>query len=480
LSVPLTSSDQPETTSAQPDGIAVSNIVNEKIRVTNLYATPWHVAHDSAGGQLPDYLRLWRFEQYYRLSADQLPRVLAREPLDAGELRFQRWQHGKRVLAAWLWLFRLPSGQVVAGLSIDVDCELAEVIDLLEDCYFGDVLAGNQQVSELAHAMAARLDADGGSETGFLPERHQIVFCAGPAPEDCEDLVQRLVYRADLPYRKEYSAIRYPAELNRRPGWVAAVGPYVSVVLGHSDFIQNAIFTSAVQGVGAAAQLRAIRHAAYGDVRLFRSQEASGGTTRNRRQVLEQIADQLGDLELELSYSVEASADFGLLVPSLRAEGFHDALYESMGLADRAATTARMLQRLGSAITAELTAIESIERRADENRRVVYAVAVGFVSAVAVPASLVLAFLGVNASQVNTRWSMFSHHYLPMYLTVAGLIFLGVVLSAGLWAQQRRQSRQQRHPSQRPRWTPAADEPLMTRLPDPAPPLGSSPGSEPA
>ncbi len=54
-------------------------------------------------------------------------------------------------------------------------------------------------------------------------------------------------------------------------------------------------------------------------------------------------------------------------------------------------------------------AIESIERRGDENRRVRYAVAVGFVSAVAIPASLVLAFLGINASQVSTRRSMFSH-----------------------------------------------------------------------
>jgi hypothetical protein len=39
------------------------------------------------------------------------------------------------------------------------------------------------------------------------------------------------------------------------------------------------------------------------------------------------------------------------------------------------------------------------ERRADENRRVRYAVAVGFVSAVAIPASLILAFLGINACQ---------------------------------------------------------------------------------
>lgn len=48
---------------------------------------------------------------------------------------------------------------------------------------------------------------------------------------------------------------------------------------------------------------------------------------------------------------------------------------------------------------------------------------------------------------------MFSRHYLPMYLTVAGLIVLGVVLSVGLWAQQRRQSREQRG-----RTSPAAEQ----------------------
>jgi hypothetical protein len=97
-----------------------------------------------------------------------------------------------------------------------------------------------------------------------------------------------------------------------------------------------------------------------------------------------------------------------------------------------------MLERLGAAISAELTAIESIERRADENRRVRYAVAVGFVSAVAIPASLVLAFLGINASQVDAGVSMFSGRYLPMYLAVGAVIVAGVLLSGVLWAQQRR------------------------------------------
>jgi hypothetical protein len=113
-----------------------------------------------------------------------------------------------------------------------------------------------------------------------------------------------------------------PRRAHRRPGKLC----------GHPDFIENAVFLSAAQAVGAAAQLRAIRQAAYADVRQFRDLEAEGGTTWDWRRVLERIADQLGDLELELSYSVEASADLGLLVPSLRAGSFHHALYEWMSL----------------------------------------------------------------------------------------------------------------------------------------------------
>ncbi len=141
-------------------------------------------------------------------------------------------------------------------------------------------------------------------------------------------------------------------------------------------------------------------------MQLFRSLEAAPGNTQTRRRTLERIADQLGDLELKLSYSVEATADLGLLVPSLRAESFDDSLYESMSLADKATTAGRMLSRLGSAIGAELTAIESIEWRADDNRRVRYAAAVGVVSAVAIPASLILAYLSINATQVNGNLSM--------------------------------------------------------------------------
>ena len=216
-------------------------------------------------------------------------------------------------------------------------------------------------------------------------------------------------------------------------------------------------------------------------MRLFRNVEAAGGTTRDRRRMLERIADQLGDLELELSYSVEATADLGLLVPSLRVESFHNALYESMSLASKAVTAGRMLERLARAIDAELTAIESIERRADDNRRIRYAVAVGFVSAVAIPASLILAYLGINASQVNSARSMFSHHYLGMYLTIAGLIVVAVAAVSRIVAAAapRRPPAPHRRPATQVDHGPRRLSDL-TPLPDPSPALGRGPSRETA
>ena len=116
----------------------------QRVRVTNMYATPWRLADGAAQGELPHYLRLWRFERYYRLSADQLPGVLCREALDVSALRFPRWQHAATVTGARIWLFRLPSGQIVAALSLDTTCELLDTIDLLEDCYFADLQIGEQ------------------------------------------------------------------------------------------------------------------------------------------------------------------------------------------------------------------------------------------------------------------------------------------------------------------------------------------------
>lgn len=415
----------------------------EAVRLTNIYATPWYLLahHRDRLVEPGSHLRLGRLQGYFTGSAAQLPRVLHREDLTLSELGFERWEQAGLVSGGRLWLFVTPSGQVIVALSLDVGCELVRTIDLLEDCYYLEVRHGQMPIEALAAERVEQHGGDVSAGSTFFPERHQIAFCPKLPRRECEDIIQRVIYRSDLPYRKEFSVIDYPPELNRRPDTVAAVGPYVSVLSGQQDYLENSVFLSAVQAVASAARLREIRTTAYLAVETFRGGERTLQSTQERRRTLERLSDQLGDMELELSYSVEASADLGLLVPSLRVAGYHDALYEAMGLVAKAETVARMLRRLERAINAELTAIESVERRADEDRRLRWTVAIGFVSTVAIPVGLVLAFFGINAREVNEELSMFDGRYAAMYLLTGGLVVIGVLISIGLYLQQRRSMR---------------------------------------
>jgi hypothetical protein len=58
---------------------------------------------------------------------------------------------------------------------------------------------------------------------------------------------------------------------------------------------------------------------------------------------------------------------------------------------------------------------------------------------------------------------MFSHHYLAMYLAVIAIMVIGGLLGVGLYIQQRRDARQHRSPTERPRWIPVTDEPPAVR-----------------
>jgi hypothetical protein len=155
---------------------------------------------------------------------------------------------------------------------------------------------------------------------------------------------------------------------------------------------------------------------------------------------LEDMANTLRNLELDLSYSVEAVADLGMLIPSLRVASYHEALIDSMSLDRRAATTGRMLARLDNAIDAELTSVQSVEARADDARRIRTVAAVTFVTTIAGMIGLLFAFLGVNAREVDPARSMFDSHYLAIYVTIAVIAAGGAVIFGALALMDRQRS----------------------------------------
>jgi hypothetical protein len=419
-------------------------VTRSHVRLTTVYATPWHPEErqlDRVARPAGEFLKLGRLAHFYEVSQRQLPRVIARESLAPAAVTFDRWKGQARDVR--VWFFALSSGYVLPALSLDVDTTLIGTIPLLEDLYYAAAQIGGVPF-ETWSALSIADHFDGEPFAPALqPELHQTVFVGASNPDAMpdEDTMQRLIYRADLPARAENSAIIYPPELNRRPATRGALGPYVSVIAGTQDYVENTILLSAVQGVGSLSTLRQIRQRAYGCLQTLKD----SGDHQDRRDVrlmLEEVADNAADLEVELSFGVEAASDLGMLVPSLRVESYHHALFESMRIEHSSTTTGRMLERLRNAIGTELAKVQSIEQRAEDSRRVRTVVAVTFVTTIAGTFSLLFGYFGVNASQVNPNRSMFDHRYLGIYLTIVLIIVAAVVIFGVMtWAERRQAAR---------------------------------------
>lgn len=414
-----------------------------EFHITTVYGTTWRAEHaGTEAGSLAAHLPFGPLASYYGTSTDQFPEVRAARPIEVETAQFHRWRGG-RLTCGQLRLFVLPSEQVVVGLTLQVDSALPEVADLLADCHDQQVRFADTEVAAWAVAVAQScgIQVD---QAEFTPERHQLVFAADLPTDDPKEAVPRLSYRSDLDYRPEFSHLTYPAELNRHRHAMVAVGPYLSILFGQPEYVASCAVVSATQAVASAVRLRELRHALYHILREFQAVEHSPDDTRSRRLVLEGITGELTRLELDLSVAVETPVDLGMLVPSPRVVEYHLQLYRSIGVGKPAENVSRMLRRLEATGRAALTAVESVERRVDEDRHLRWAVAVGFISVVAIPPSLILAFFGGSAAEVDATRSMLHPSYWWLYLMVGLIILIAVGLGLTLYAIQRRRNAAQR------------------------------------
>ena len=414
----------------------------DAIRLTAVYATGWAATDQVLEAAVPlvQHLYFGRLEKFYRHSAEQLPAVVHHGRHSPTAVGLARWPDCPVVSKASTWLFVTPSRQLVAGLTLDLACAPVQAIPVLEDLYYEAVTLAGQPPAAFFRQQLIELAAVEGWEE-FAPERHLLLFAPQPGEpgQINRDLACRLIYRADLPSREEFSEVHFPAELNRRPYAVGAVGCYGSVLAGQQDYVENSALVSAVQSVAAAATVRAIRERAYQAVRSLHEAEADRGDLAARRRRLGRLSGELSGLQLALSFSVEASGDLGVLVPALRVESYHDALARALKLLDRAAMVARMLERLERAITAELRAVETRQRQLDEDRRLRWAATAGFLTTVAIPLTILLAFFGANAREVQPSASMFDLRvYGWVYGTVLALVGLGAAVFLALLLLTRR------------------------------------------
>lgn len=125
------------------------------------------------------------------------------------------------------------------------------------------------------------------------------------------------------------------------------------------------------------------------------------------RALIADLSDRLDQLRLDISFGVAAYADT-ILMPELIVESYHSSLRNVASLAESLANTSRIVEHVAA----------------------VTVIAIG--SLLALPPALLLAYFGVNSTDVHSNFSIFDlRHYGVVYL-VAWVPFIALALAAAV------------------------------------------------
>ena len=405
---------------------------------------------DAVGASITSAFDFGRLNSFIDATEGIAPRVAATCRRSDLALSGSRWGTGRPV--DWMRL----RVDVAGGGLVDVRVmavswvSLSDTLALLEDLYYenltGEPTAWDSQALD-----------DPGSDPDRVEPMHQVVLLPDGHDEPDWALWQRLIYRFDDDARREFTSITQPAELNRRHGQVAAVGTYGTVLWRIQNDVEQGIIASAALNVSAVSSLqrtRALAHTTLKDLHRKAIESDNSYLTpslrRELRRELVETQETLSFLDAGLTFGAEASATIAPLLPSLRIESYHQALYQAAGIQEQAAGVDRMLGRLRSAVGDELATLQNAETIVNELRVRRWSIGAQALAGITIPLSLLLAFFSTATNDVDRNSSLFDlSHYWPIYTAVALLVATVGALILTLQQRDRRRiprsSRASRH-----------------------------------
>ncbi|WP_030182624.1 hypothetical protein [Streptomyces violaceorubidus] len=227
--------------------------------------------------------------------------------------------------------------------------------------------------------------------------------------------------------------IRRPETLNNAGQTMVAHGRGVSLIVGYAPSVENAFGLAAAGILTAVAAVHRVRRQAFEALELDRA--AAVETTDDARALVAQLSRRLNDLQLDLSFSVEVYADT-ILIPELLVESFHSSLRDVSSLADALANTSRIVERVNAVLATRRVDLETAAQQYAEDRDRVLAAVIAVGSLIALPPALLLAFFGVNSSDVDPSRSILDIRHYGVAYAIAWLPFL-LLIAVGLVARRR-------------------------------------------
>ncbi|WP_328979117.1 hypothetical protein [Streptomyces canus] len=375
-------------------------------------------------GSLVDRFDFGRFALHLKSSEAVLPVPVLVEDVAPEELRLPHGDHGLDLASVEIAVLATPRGDITLAL----DCGFAgQTPPAALAAWLADTCFDRDRITLGTRAL---LDALGGrlaprEPLAFGQNVHQLVFPGGDLENDLlgpdetrsPTLLNEIVYRGRL-------ATSEPPHLHKNGRTLSAHGRGVSVHAGWAAHVENGLILVAVGMISALAVLQRTRLAAFETMRA--NERAAAESPYEIRRLISRLSDGVNELQLDLAFGVEAYVD-SLLIPEMVMEAFQSSLRDALGIPDSLDNSARMVERLTSVISARSAALQAQLAERDDRRDRTVSALVAVATGIALPPTLLLAFFGANASDVDNRRSIFDAHYLPAYL-LAWLPFIALAV----------------------------------------------------
>jgi hypothetical protein len=396
------------------------------------------------GASLGEVFDYGRFQRHIDASAQLLPRVVHHASLGPGQLCVAGDRSGSG-----------PVGEVTALVLVTPRGDPLLVLEA--------ELPGEPGAAEVSRFVAAscfereRLTVAGRPVLAWLSERldlaaplrfgrnvHQCVFPGGRLREELlrasavqgrlSPVVTTIVYRGTVsPDRGSQLGVRTPGALNNPGETLVAHARGVSLIAGWNEQVENVLTLGAVTIVSALGVLHRARELAFDALEL--NQRTRLVSTDDARKLVSRLSARLNEVQLDLSFGVEAYID-SVLIPELVLDSFQTSMRSAADLDIGLANTSRMVDRLSAVIHARAAVLDAATQDEHERRNRVFNVMLAVGSLLALPPSLLLAFFGVTSPDVDPTRSVLD---LGQYWLAYGLAWLpfGALLLVGFLLRRR-------------------------------------------
>ena len=384
---------------------------------------------------LTSVLQFGRFATHIDAAGRLFPGVLLSESIDAEQLRLgpsatcRQFQEVVRIQSAQAIVTTTPRGDGLLILKLELagDPNCKDVAELTYSTWRcrTEMQIGDQMLVEWLNQ---RLLLQGYVEDiSFGRNVHQIVLAGGSLaadllrenadPETISPGLIDLAMRRTVPSTGSGSfGIRRPLTLNSGTTQLVAHGRGVSIIAGWSRSVENAFLLTACCLTNAASVAHRIRRQAL--MALEMSEATDSATIDESRSLIRNLSIHLNHLQLDLSFGIEIYTD-SILMPEMVVEAYQTSLRQAAGLAQSVANTSMIIERLGMVLTLRRSELQAAGREYDEARDRIFSVSVALGTLLTIPPALLLAYFGVNSSDIDTTASIFSiEKYGLVYLMV--------------------------------------------------------------